>query len=51
MKGEEQPTALTAVDVVVSVLSFKLLAQWLYLGQVIGKLTPEEEEGITATIE
>lgn len=38
------------MDSVVSICSFKLLLQWLYLGRVnFGKLTPEE--AVTATIE
>jgi hypothetical protein len=41
---------LTEIDGVVSIRSFELLVQWLYLGRVIfGELTPEE--AITATIE
>ena len=34
-EGEEQSTALTKIDGVVSTQSFELLVQWLYLGQVI----------------
>lgn len=41
---------MTEIDGVVSVRSFELLVQWLYLGRVIfGKLTPKET--ITAAIE
>jgi len=49
-EGEEQSITLTEIDDVVSIRSFELLVQWLYLGRVIfGKLTPEET--ITAAIE
>ena len=49
-EGEEQSTALTKIDGVVSTQSFELLVQWLYLGRVIfDELKPEED--ITATIE
>jgi BTB/POZ domain len=49
-EGEEQSTTLAEIDGVVSVRSFELLAQWLYLGRVnFGGLT--SEEAITATIE
>lgn len=41
---------MTEIDDVVSIRSFELLVQWLYLGRVIfGKLTPTET--ITAAIE
>ena len=41
---------MTEIDGVVSIRSFELLVQWLYLGRVIfGKLTPTET--ITAAIE
>ncbi|OCK88754.1 uncharacterized protein K441DRAFT_690398 [Cenococcum geophilum 1.58] len=49
-EGEEQSITLTEIDDVVSIRSFELLVQWLYLGRVIfGKLTPTET--ITAAIE
>jgi hypothetical protein len=49
-EGEEQSITLTEIDDVVSIRSFELLVQWLYLGRVIfGKSTPKET--ITAVIE
>lgn len=49
-EGKEQSTTLAEIDGVVSIRSFELLVQWLYLGRVnFGKLTPEE--AIPATIE
>jgi hypothetical protein len=50
LEGEEQSTTLAEIDDVVSVRSFELLLQWLYLGRVVfGKLKPEDT--ITAAIE
>jgi len=49
-EGEQQSTTSTEMDGVVSIRSFELLLQWLYLGRVnFGELTPEE--AVTATIE
>jgi hypothetical protein len=49
-EGHDQATTLEEVDGVVSIRSFELLVQWLYIGQLrFGKLTPSDS--ITAAIE
>jgi BTB/POZ domain len=49
-EGEEQSTTLKEVEGVVSIRSFELLVQWLYLGRaILGDLTPTDS--ITAVAE
>ncbi|PMD64396.1 uncharacterized protein K444DRAFT_660499 [Hyaloscypha bicolor E] len=49
-EGKDLSVDLSEEDGVISIRSFQLLVQWLYLGRVIfGELVPEE--AITATIE
>lgn len=50
LEGQEQETTLVEEDGIVSIRSFQLLVQWMYLGQVFfGDLSPAES--ITAAIE
>ena len=43
-EGEEQIARLDLLEGVVSIRSFELLIQWIYVGQIIiGKSTPSEE--------
>jgi hypothetical protein len=49
-EGEQQSTTLEEIEGVVSVQSFEMIIQWLYLGRVsFGEFTPED--AISATIE
>jgi hypothetical protein len=49
-EGEQQSTTLEEIEGVVSVQSFEMIIQWLYLGRVsFGEFTPED--AIAATVE